>query len=144
MPKPPTKIDLSKEVIVTLASDRARGKSLRDLEETYGFSRPVINRALRTDLAKGVQQGIADEIVRSTVIVIKTALSGMSDLALNALRHNLEQMKMDAVKEYFNLVGVRSEESNKGKGGQNNVIQVILPGAARDESKEVISDVQEG
>lgn len=130
----PSKIEVSPEKIRAIATRRAFGISLRDLEAEFGFSRPVINRVLSSEIAKAIQKEIIETAVNGAVTAIKRELAEMSDLALTALRENLKEHSMEAVKTYFKALGIEAQEK---ESGQQQALQIIMPGATAPRDIEV-------
>lgn len=136
------KIDISPEQIRQLATRRALGASLRDLEAEFGISRPVITRALSTELGRGIVKEVIDSAVTGAVTAIRRELADMSDLALAALRYNLEKKNMEAIKTYFKALGMDTEEKNQG--AQQQAITVVLPGASPPKEEIHVDSSSEG
>lgn len=134
---PKTKIEVTPEVTRQLATRRAMGIPLRELEEEFGFSRPVINRILSSEMGRTITKEIIDTAVTGAVLEIRREMTNMKDLVLSALQANLEKNDMDAVKTYFKVIGMEVQE--KREGGQNQAIQVIFPGTSA--PKEVTNDI---
>lgn len=124
---PNNKIEITPEIVRLIATRRALGVPLRDIEKEVGFSRPVINRVLATEVAKSIQKEIVGEAVLGAVVAIRRELAEMSELALSALKENLKENNMEAVKTYFKALGI--EQQDKEQNTQQQAIQVILPGA---------------
>ncbi len=131
-----TKIEVTPEVTRQIATRKALGTSLRDLEKEFGISRPVINRILGTDLAKAIVKEVIDSAVVGAVSAIRRELADMTELAMEALRENLKEHNMEAVKTYFKALGIEQQE--KDSGNQQQAITVILPGAQA--PKDVINE----
>lgn len=130
------KIEVTPEITRQIATRRAMGIPLRDLEKEFGFSRPVIGRILASEMGRAIQKEIVDSAITGAVMIIKRELSEMNQLALRALRLNLEKANMEAVKTYFKALGLETVE--KDQGNQQQVIQVVLPGqSAPKEIKDV-------
>ncbi len=129
------KIDLEPEVIRQIATRKALGGSLREIEAEFGFSRPVVNRALCTDMAKSVIKGLIDDAVASAVVSIRRRLSDMNELAMNVMEQNLKEGNIEALKLYFKGLGLEKTENEGAK--QQQAIQVILPGSMKPEIKDV-------
>lgn len=137
MTSPKTKIDVSLETTRQMAVRRARGASLRDLEAEFGYSRPVVNRVLATDVSKAIISEITESSVKAALLEVRNGLAAMSDLAIKALKKNLEDGSIEAVKTYFRALGLETTE--KTNGNQQQAIQVILPGAVAP-PKDVINE----
>lgn len=135
------KIDLPSEIIRQIAVRQSQGVSLRELEEEFGVSRPVINRALRSELGREITRGITEIAVQSAVAEVRNWVASNTELALKALESNLREKKMDAVKEFFNILGLT--EKSKGETRQSQSIQLILPGGTKP-PKDVTNEVQKG
>ncbi len=135
------KIEVSPEVTRQLATRKALGASLRELEKEFGLSRPVINRTLSTDLARAIQKEIQESAVAGAVASVKRQLADMTELAMEALKHNLTEKKIEAVKLYFAALGMDSQE--KEKGGTTQAIQVILPGAVAPKEIKDVENIPE-
>ncbi len=130
------KIDVTPEVVRQMATRRALGAPLRDIEKEFGYSRPVVNRVLSSELAKEIQKGIVEDAVKGAVASVRQRLADMTELAMEALEHNLKEKKMDAVKEYFAALGIRQAEAEKGSGQS---FTVVLPGT-QNPPKDVINE----
>lgn len=132
-----TKIDITPELTRQIATRRAIGVSVRELEQEFGFSRFVINRVLSSDMAKSIIKGVVDDAVTGAVSAVKRKLADMTELAMTALEHHLKEEKsLEAVKIYLKGLGMDAME-NKDPG-QQQAIQVILPGAVA--PKDVVSE----
>lgn len=122
------RIDLEPEVIRQIATRKALGASIRELEKEFNFSRVVVNRALDTDLGKSIQKEVLNSAVAGAVIAIKRQLADMTELAMKALENNLKNDNMEAVKTFFKALGLDDQE--KPENHQQQGITVILPGQA--------------
>lgn len=121
------KIDVTPEVTRQIATRKALGASLRDLEAEFGYSRPVINRVLGTDMAKAVIKGLIDDAVASAVVAVRQKLADMTEIAMQTLEHHLrEEKSLEAVKIYLKGLGMDGVDKSEAK--QQQAIQVILPG----------------
>lgn len=132
-----TKIEITPEVTRQIAVRKALGTSIRELEAEFGFSRTVINRVLSSDLARGIVKEVTDSAVAGAMLAVKKELANMSELAVNALRKNLEDGSIEAVKVYFKALGMDATE--KFDSNQQQTIQVILPTSPQ-EPKDVINE----
>lgn len=131
-----TKIEVSGEVTRQIAVRRATGASLQELEKEFGFSRPVVNRVLGTEMAKAIQKGVIDDAVAGAVIVVRKKLADMTPFAMEALEHHLKLKSLEAVKIYLKGLGMGGLEKNEIQ--QQQGITVILPG--QQVPKDVISE----
>lgn len=122
------RIDLEPEVIRQIATRKALGASIRELEKEFNFSRVVVNRALDTDLGKSIQKEVLNSAVAGAVIAIKRQLADMTELAMKALENNLKNDNMEAVKTFFKALGL--DDLEKPENRQQQGITVILPGQA--------------
>lgn len=121
------KIEVTPEVTRQIATRKALGATLRELEKEFGFSRPVVSRVLATDMAKAVIRGLIEDAVASAVIAVKRRLADMTETAMSVLEHHLKEEKsLEAVKIYLKGLGMDSSEKQEI---QQQAIQVILPGA---------------
>ncbi len=133
-----TKIEVTPEVTRQIAMRKAIGTSLRELETEFGFSRPVINRVLSSELAKSVIKGVIDDAVAGAVISIRRRLADMTDIAMSALEHNLKEQNLEAVKIFFKGLGMDAVE--KEVRNQSQGITVILPGQKAPKDIDVSND----
>lgn len=124
--QPRTKIDVTPEITRQLATRRALGISLRDLESEFGFSRPVVNRVLSSELAKAVIKGITEDAVSSAVIAVRKGMSDMTEEITRVLTKHLKEDSLEAVK--IVLRGLGMENMEKAKDPTTQSITVILPG----------------
>ena len=125
---PNPKIEVTQEVTRQIATRSAMGASLRELSEEFSFSRPVINRILGSELGRAVKKEIIDSAVTGAVAAIKRELADMSDLALGALRKNLEEGSIEGVKVYFKALGIEAQETKGPEKSQS--MTIIMPGAS--------------
>lgn len=121
-----TRIEVTPEVTRQIATRRALGATLESLESEFGFSRPVVKRILGTELAREVHKGVIEDAVKGAISAVKSRLADMTELAMEALEHNLKEKKMEAVREYFAALGMKQAE--KEQGTQQQAITVVLPG----------------
>lgn len=121
------KMEISPEITRQVAMRRAIGISLSSIEKEFGFSRPVVNRVLASDMAKAVIKGVTEDAVASAVIVVRRKLADMTPLVMAAIEHHLREKNLDAVKIYFKGLGLDTQEKTDPK--QQQSITVILPGA---------------
>lgn len=128
MTTPKTKIEVTPEITRNIATRRAIGTSLRDLESEFGFSRPVINRVLSSDLAKSVIKGITDDAVSSAVVAVRKEFADLTGLITEAVKHHLKEKNLEAVKIGLKVLGFDSAERVDTKQAQS--ITVILPGSS--------------
>ena len=130
-----TKIEVTPEITRQIATRKAIGATLRELEAEFGYSRPVINRVLASDVAKAIIKEVVDSAVTGAVSAIKRELADMSDLALAALRDNLKEGSMEAVKTYFKALGMEGQATEAPEKSQQMVI--VMPGAKPPKDIEV-------
>lgn len=121
------KIEVTPEVVRQLATRRAVGASMRDLEAEFGFSRPVVSRILASDLAKSVVKGLTDSAIEAAAIEARRGLSEMVKMANAAVLENLKTFNLEAAKIIYKAIGVEAIEKQESR--QQQAIQVILPGA---------------
>jgi hypothetical protein len=128
--------DITPEMVRQLATRRVLGVSLRELEKEFGVSRFLINKALASDTGKAVMKGLTEDAVKACVLQAKQELTSMLPLVLTALRTNLEEGSMEAVREYFRVLGVSAPAPEKVTQ-QTQAIQIILPGHNQPKDIEV-------
>jgi hypothetical protein len=129
-----TKIDVTPEITRQMATRRAIGASLRELEDEFGFSRPVVNRVLSTDMAKAIIKGVVDDAVAGAVVAVRRKLADMTELAMGVVEHHLKEKSLEAVKIYFKGLGIEAAEKVEA---QQQGITLILPGQAPPKDIEV-------
>lgn len=136
-----TKIDLTTDIIKAIATRKALGTSVRELSKEFGYSNVVINRALSTEIAKAIQKEIVESAVTGAVAVVRRELADLVPLTLQAVRAQLEDNSLEAVKIVYRALGMEQQEEKQGNATQ--AIQVILPGAQAP-IKDVANEIQEG
>lgn len=132
------KIEVTPEVTRQIATRRVMGASFRDLESEFGFSRPVINRVLSSDMGKKIMKGLVDDAVASAVIAVRQEMSNLTPLVSEAIAHHLKEKSLEAVKIVLKGLGMESFE--KPENQQSQTFQVILPGTKA--PKDVPSDIE--
>lgn len=137
----PTKIEPTPEITRQIATRRALGASLRELEAEFGYSRPVINRILGSEMAKAIIKGLIDDAVASAVVAVRRRLADMTETAMGVIEHHLKEEKsLEAVKLYFRGLGLDQTEKT---APSQQALQIIMPGASPP-TKDVPNDISEG
>ncbi len=134
----PKKIEVTPEITRQMATRRAVGATLRDLEQEFGFSRPVVNRVLSTDMAKAVVKGLIEDAVGSAVIEVRRGMADMATVVTKVLRKHLEDDSLEAVKIVLKGLGMDAVEKTDVKQAQT--FTVILPGQQAAKEIEVESE----
>lgn len=129
-----TKIEVSDETTRQLAARRARGVSLAELEKEFGFSRPVVNRVLSSDLAQDTIRDVSYDIVTMERAINKRAVAELLPLAIEVVKQKLEAGDLKAAEMVFRASELLVPEQ-RDTGKQQQAIQVILPGAQIPESR---------
>lgn len=137
-----TKIDFTPEMTRQIATRRVMGATMRDLEGEFGISRPVLTRALNSELGRAIQKELIDSAINGAVLSMKRQLSDLSDLAIEALKENLKKKKMDAVIAYFKVLGLDQGDKNHSPA-QAQGINIILPGQVQPKDIEVKREEKE-
>lgn len=97
------------------------------IAEALGISRHQVRKIRGSDEFAKYLQDIADKAVKNAVNEFKSKFEELEPLAFEALRANLEDKKLEAVKVWADFAGVKNGDGNTqaAAGG----ITVIFPGA---------------
>jgi hypothetical protein len=123
-----TKIELGPEIVRQIATKFAIGSSLRDLEKDYGVSRPIITRAVGSELGQSVIKEFIQNGVEKAKQEAQKICSELVELAGIALKKKVEEGDLKAVEMVFKVVGAGYNQE-KDQTKQQQAIQVILPGS---------------
>lgn len=134
------KIEVSDEVTCAIAARHARGISLRDLENEFGMSRPVLNRILASDIARSTIKDICFTQAEMHISKGRRDITELLPVAAEYLKGELanEKTRIKAIELVFKYSGIQQIEAKENK--QDATIQVILPGAYQ-QPKDVKSDI---
>jgi hypothetical protein len=112
------------------------------IAEALGISRHQVKKIRNSEEFAAYLQEIADRAVKNAVNEFKSKFEELEPLAFEALRANLEDKKLEAVKVWAGIAGVKGAEA--GDGGGVGTIQVILPGAGEKPVIEVSGETRDG
>lgn len=108
------------------------------IAEQLKLSRYAVKKIRNSEEFKTELKRIGDEAVATAKEQFKAGLNEMAPLALKALKHNLEENKIEAVRVFVETVGLKEKEKSQDHGP----IQILLPGTTVEnviptESKEL-------
>jgi len=136
------KIVLTDEQVQKIAMRRARGVSLEQLEQEFGMSRPVINRALASDAARSVTLDILRDDATLENAKNRSALAKLLPKAIEKLAAEIDKGNMKAIELALKGSGIMIQtEADKNGNKQAQQITVVLPGqVSTKEIKDVNTD----
>lgn len=122
------RIDIDPSVSRQVALRRARGVSLRDLEEEFKFSRPVINRILATDESRQIMLDILrdDHVLDSAMY--RRQLADLVPGAILRLAKLVEEGNIKGIELVLRGSGMLTPTDSKEDQKQAQTLTVILPG----------------
>lgn len=134
-----SKVEITPELTKAIVTKKVLGGTVRELEEEFGYSRPIILRILNSELAQSLRKEVLSEALAEAAQEIRQGLSSMSGLALGALKSNLEKKSMEAVKTYFQALGVTNNDKTPQ---QQQAFQIIMPSGVKtvEAEKVVVSE----
>ena len=111
-------------IIPSIATARFAGQSIKDISTSIGIGgtqlRGIINSQEYEDFLKDLQ----NQSLKHAMSSFRSELDRLSPLAVKALRTNLEEGKIEAVKLYSQLIGALKPEE---RAEQQQAIQIVLP-----------------
>lgn len=96
------------------------------IAEQLSISRHKVKKLLRSDEAKALLEEEGDKAIVKARESFKRKLDALAPLAYEALKKNLEDHKLDAVRIFAEVTGLKHKEEEKQ---QDATLQVFLPGA---------------
>lgn len=117
--------------IATMALDQiyTSGKvSQNEIHKKLGISRHQVRKIINSTEYVAYFDEINRQATMGAVAAIKGKVEGLAPMALEALKHNLSEKKMDAVNTYFKLLGIMDHKTDDRPS--DNSIQIIMPGQA--------------
>lgn len=111
-------------LIPVIAQKRFEGLGEQKIADEVKLSRRQVRNILNTKEYKEFLDDLASKATANAVAAFKSELDKMTPLALKALRHNLEEGKLDSVKLWSQLVGALTPET---KTEQQGSVTVVVP-----------------
>jgi len=96
------------------------------IAEQLNISRHRVKKLLRSDTAKELLEVEGDKAIVKARESFKRKLDALAPLAYEALKKNLEEGKLDAVRIFAEVTGLKHKDEEKK---EDSTIQVFLPGA---------------
>lgn len=97
------------------------------IAEQLKMSRYAVKKIRNSEKFKSLLKEIGDSAVAAARDRFKARLDDMAPLAIEALEHNLKEKKIEGVRLFAEITGLKEKDSDdKGAG----TLQVFLPGAS--------------
>lgn len=109
------------------------------IAEQLGITRYRAEKIIKSSEFKAFLKDLGDRAAEVALAQFKSKLEELEPLAYAALKHNLQDKKLDAVRIWGEFVGANRKQENEQK---DTAIQIILPGGLAPE-KSVESEVIE-
>lgn len=106
------------------------------IAEQLGVSRHRVRKVRNSDAFKKELDDVAAQSKASAKAAVESELDRLAPKALKALEKALDEGKVDAVRTYFEAIGLKDKNADAGGTG---VIQLILPGA---EAPKVVDAIE--
>lgn len=131
---------IAQSLMEQIAALSLTGVAEYKIAEQLGITRYKAGKIMKSPEFKAHLKDISDQATALALAAFKNKMEFLEPLAFEALRHNLQEKKLDAVKVWGTFVGIG--EKSDGKGDQVGNLQVFLPGAVQPaEIKDVRSEV---
>lgn len=95
------------------------------IAKEMNLSRHAVRKLRNSDEFKSLMQELGDHAVANAKEQFKSKMEELAPLAFEALKHNLAEKKIEAVRVFIETVGLKDKEVDKGDTG---ILQVIFPG----------------
>jgi malic enzyme len=105
---------------------RLAGTAEVRIAEQLGISRHQVRKITHSKEYKLALKDLADKALEDAQNAFKSKLEELRPLAYEALRHNLELKKMDAVKTYVEIIGLKEQREVEK---QDTNLTIVMPGA---------------
>lgn len=126
-------------LIAQVAAERFLNVPDTRIAESLGITRSKLRRLVQTKEYLDYVKELGDKAVAHALSAFKTKMEDLEPLAYAALKQNLIDGKLDAVKVWGEFVGVKDKAPGEGVGTGN--LTVILPGA--EAPKDITVEVQD-
>lgn len=124
------RIDLPPDTVRQLASRWARGVSETQLALEFGFSRPIIKRAIESEDGRALIKEIHYDILLAERAKAQSEIAGLLPLAIEVIKKKLDKEELKAaemvLKANMLLTPVEAKDGDK----QAQTLTVVLPGQA--------------
>lgn len=128
---------LKDAVTKQVAALRISGMSKEEIANKIRISRRQVDNVIKSDEYKVIITEIGESAVMEAKNVLKRRVSELVPQAYEALKNNLAEDNMEAVKVVFKAVGLeQKEESAQG----DTSITILMPG--QQEPKDVNADIE--
>jgi hypothetical protein len=129
LPSDESKEDIKEALLKQVVALSLENTPEYKIAEQLKMSRYAVRKMRNGDAFKAALKEIGDQAVTTAKESFKAKLDELTPLALEALRHNLKEKKIEAVRVFVETVGLKNKEDDKPQDG---VINVILPGTKQE------------
>lgn len=113
------------------------GGSEAGIAKQMNITRHRVRRIMAGDEFKGIMDELATKATDFAVKAFRAKINSLEPLAFAALKANLEDHKIEAVKLWGQYAGLASDEGEKAQQS----LTVIMPGAQAPETVQVVESV---
>jgi adenine specific DNA methylase Mod len=125
---------IQQTLVKQIAALKLQGVSGNDIAKQLKLSRYAVQKTINSDEFKAELKQLADRAVEGALLAFKSKIESLEPLAYAALKSNLQEGQLEAVKVWARFVGMDDKREEKA----DNQIQIILPG--QQEVKTVVSE----
>lgn len=125
---------MTRRIASLLISNTSMGDIAKQLDLPYNTARKIANG----DAVRGMLKEVGEAALTEAKNQIRKGVADLVPLALEALKKNLEEDSIEAVKVVFKTAGALEKEMEKDAG--ITAIQVVLPGSDSAKLVEVEND----
>lgn len=134
-----TKEVLEQTLIQQIAGLALQNTPAHKIAEQLGITRYKCEKIIKSTEFKAFLRELGDRAAEAALAAYKSKLDTLEPLAFAALKHNLQDKKLEAVRLWGEHVGLNKKQDAEQK---DTAIQIILPGGLSPE-KSVESEVIE-